>query len=387
MAAEEAGAAKAKEGLRLARRLRQVAGPKLGKAYVRFGEPFRLGEALRRGDDQRNAGRPAAGRSTRSPSRSFQRLNRITPVTAPALVTLALLGVRTTGALTLQEVQDVVEPLLDYVERRALPTTALGELHTVHRASRRCWTRSCGPAWSAVMRAASSPSSTIAPGQHPVAAYYRNSAIHWFVNRAIVELGLMVATQEGLGDAITRGLAAAFAWRDLLKFEFFFSEKPVFEEEIRAEARLLDPTLRERVAGPAAPPVAPLGAARAGTVPGGASRAAGVPGSLFHRRRPAGGAPAGGAGRRSGPSWRSASGSAGNTCCRSGCATRNASAASCSATRSRWRPIAACCNPAPTGWRSTARRRFAEETAAAVAAVAAIGALDERRRHGAQAPA
>ena len=36
--------------------------------------------------------------------------------------------------------------------------------------------------------------------------------------------------------------------RDLLKFEFFFSEKPVFLEEIRTEAGLLDPHMREHVA-------------------------------------------------------------------------------------------------------------------------------------------
>uniref|UniRef100_UPI00195402BA hypothetical protein n=1 Tax=Escherichia coli TaxID=562 RepID=UPI00195402BA len=61
----------------------------------------------------------------------------------------------------------------------------------------------------------SAPVFFIEPGQHSIAAYYRNSAIHWFVNRAIAELG--------------RGVEGALALRDLLKFEFFFSDKPVFE--------------------------------------------------------------------------------------------------------------------------------------------------------------
>ncbi len=53
------------------------------------------------------------------------RINEVTPISATSLVTLALLGVGD-QALTLEEVRGSLARLLDYVERRKLPT--MGEL-------------------------------------------------------------------------------------------------------------------------------------------------------------------------------------------------------------------------------------------------------------------
>jgi glycerol-3-phosphate O-acyltransferase len=240
MAAEEAGVAKAKEGLRWLAGYAQAQRRKLGKAYVRFGDPFSLRQACPRGDGQ-------ALRWTldKIAFEVFQRINQVTPVTAPALVTLALLGVHD-HALTLQEVHALVEPLLDYASQRNLPTTALGDLHGVRGVEKVLDTL----VQSGVVGrhdGGLAPVFYIEPGKHSVAAFYRNSAIHWFVNRAIVELGVMVASRRGIGNALDRGWDEAFAWRNLLKFEFFFSEKPVFQEEIKAEASLLDPNMRDLI--------------------------------------------------------------------------------------------------------------------------------------------
>jgi glycerol-3-phosphate O-acyltransferase len=373
MAVEEAGAAKSQEGLRWLAGYVQAQNRKLGKAYVRFGEPFSLRQAHRREDN-----RPFRWTLDKIAFEIFQRINRITPVTAPALVTLALLSVHD-HALTLQEVHDVIGPLLDYAAQRNLPTTALGELYSARGVeavldtlvrSGAVGRHDCGLA----------PVFYIEPGKHSVAAYYRNSAIHWFVNRAIVELGIVVATRQGHGDAIARGLEAAFAWRDLLKFEFFFSEKPVFEEEIRSEARLLDPNIRALAAGPTAPlsilerapfliahRVLPAFVEAYFIV---ADRLAAHPleapvdekkllaeciavGRHYVLRK-----------RLRNPE----------------CVSRElfTNALALAANRGLLR----------SGAEDLAdrRRRFAEETAAAVAGVAAIGALDYRLRHGAQAP-
>ena len=241
MAAEEAGVAKAKEGFRWLARYAQRQGRKLGKAYVRFGEPFSLREALPRDDKA-----PLRWSLDKISFEVFHRINQITPVTAPALVTLALLSVRD-HALTLQEVHDLIEPLLDYAAQRNLPTTALGHLHGARGIEEVVDTL----VQSGVVGrhdGGLAPVFYIKPGKHSVAAFYRNSAIHWFVNRAIVELSVIIASREGAGDAIDRVREAAFALRDLLKFEFVFSEKPVFLEEIRAEAALLDANMREHVA-------------------------------------------------------------------------------------------------------------------------------------------
>jgi glycerol-3-phosphate O-acyltransferase len=241
MAAEEAGAAKAKEGVRWLARYARQQGQKLGKAYVRFGEPFSLREAHPRDDKA-----PLRWSLDKISFEVFHRINQITPVTAPALVTLALLSVRD-HALTLQEVHDLIEPLLDYAAQRNRPTTALGHLHGA---------RGIEEVLDALVQSGVLSRHDgglasvfyIKPGEHSVAAFYRNSAIHWFVNRAIIELAVMIAARAETGDAIDRVQEAAFALRDLLKFEFVFSEKPVFLEEIKAEAALLDPKMREHVA-------------------------------------------------------------------------------------------------------------------------------------------
>ncbi len=241
LASEEAGIGKAKEGLRWLAGYAKAQSKKLGKAYVRFGEPFSLRRARRPSDNE-----PQRWSLDKIAFEVFWRINQITPVTAPALVTLALLSARD-HALTLQEVQNVIEPLLDYAAQRNLPTTALGDLHSGHGVERVLDTL----VQSGVVGrhdGGLAPVFYINPGQHAVAAFYRNSAIHWFVNRAIVELSIMLGSRAGAGDAIDQVRAAAFALRDLLKFEFVFSEKPVFLEEITAEASLLDPHMREHMA-------------------------------------------------------------------------------------------------------------------------------------------
>ena len=221
LAVEESGAAKAKEGIGWLADYARAQGRKRGTAYVRFGEPLSLGQAHSSLD--------------KIVFEVFQRINRITPVTAPALVTLALLSVHD-HALTLQEVHDAVEPLLDYAAQRNLPTAALDELHR---------DRGIEEVLNTLVQAGVvgrhdgglAPVFYVEPGKHSIAAFYRNSAIHWFVNRAIAEISIMLAGRTGLGER-------SLALRDLLKFEFFFSDKQAFEEEIKAEAARL-PSLEQ----------------------------------------------------------------------------------------------------------------------------------------------
>ncbi len=243
MAAEEAGTTKAKEGIRWLMDYAKTQKEWIGKSYIRFGEPLSLRGALVDTDPQKSSGRWALDKVA---FEVFQRINRITPVTAPALVTLALLGAHD-RAMTLDEVHDVIVPLLDYASQRGLPTTAVSGLReregveSVLRDLVRTdvinrYDRGLVPVYK------------IEPGKHSVAAFYRNSAIHWFVNRAIVELGVMDVSRDAKPDSLERGWEAAYALRDLLKFEFFFSDKETFREEIKAEALLIDPQFVDHLA-------------------------------------------------------------------------------------------------------------------------------------------
>lgn len=242
MAAEEAGASKAKENLLWLAGYARTQQKWIGNAYVRFGEPLSLKEALARADSE------GGGKWTvaKIAFEVFQRINRCTPVTAPALVTFSLLGV-SDRALTLQEVHEQVLPLLDYASAAGLPSSHLEELRSAEGVEQTLRTLEGS---GVVSRYAGGTQTVfrIEPGQHSVAAFYRNSAIHWFVNRAILEVALLDATHEDITGPLERAWASAFALRDLLKFEFFFSDKATFREEQKAESRLIDPKFRQRVA-------------------------------------------------------------------------------------------------------------------------------------------
>ncbi len=241
MAAEEAGMAKAKEGLAWLAGYARMQQKWIGNAYVRFGEPMSLRESLARADNE------GSGKWTvaKIAFEVFQRINRVTPVTAPALVTLALLGVRD-RALTLDEVAETLKPLLDYASARGLPRSQLDALHQKAGVDETLRTLEKS---GVVSRYAGGREAvfTIEPGQHAVAAFYRNSAIHWFVNRAILEMALLGSTDDDKADPMERAWNSAFALRDLLKFEFFFSDKASFSEELKEESRLLDRQFRQHV--------------------------------------------------------------------------------------------------------------------------------------------
>jgi glycerol-3-phosphate O-acyltransferase len=90
------------------------------------------------------------------------------------------------------------------------------------------------------------PVYSITPGQHLVAAFYRNNSIHWFVNRAIVELCMIEVAEKDGDRPLSSAWAEALRLRVLLKHEFFFPEKDVFQRELIAELELIDQNWVER---------------------------------------------------------------------------------------------------------------------------------------------
>jgi glycerol-3-phosphate O-acyltransferase len=63
--------------------------------------------------------------------------------------------------------------------------------------------------------------------------------VHIFVDRAILELAFLHVA--GNGGGITEAWRECLRLRDLLKFEFFFSEKEEFRQQLLAELRRIEP--------------------------------------------------------------------------------------------------------------------------------------------------
>ncbi len=232
--AEQRGGDKERESfswfLRFVRQLKQ----RSGRISIAFGEPVSLRQQL--GDPRAP---DAARRSARFDLEKLAfevsvRINRVTPITPTSLATLALLGA-TGEALSVRETRASLESLLENVKRRGLPTTA--DFHHLDSDA----------GVEAILDAlvdndvltrfeeGIEPVYNIGDDQQLAAAYYRNTIVHYFVNRAIAELALLHAG-EGTGSAVlSRFWAEVMRLRDLLKFEFFFPEKEAFREEIRQE--------------------------------------------------------------------------------------------------------------------------------------------------------
>lgn len=235
MAAEQVGAPKKGEGLAWLARYAKAQLSQIGTAYVRFAEPISLRTALDAGTDRSKPPTPldADARRLALQKVAFEvsvGINSVTPVVATALVTLALLGVRD-RALTLGQVRRVLEPVRDYLQERGL----VGSADALQSAAgvRRVLGALAESKVVTIYSGGEEPVYTIDRGQHLVAAFYRNSAIHHFVDRAIAELVL-------LSDPADRPDAAA-ELRDLLKFEFFFPDRDTYRAQLTRELEHIDP--------------------------------------------------------------------------------------------------------------------------------------------------
>src|SRR6266487_2485696 len=230
MAAEQSGIAKKAEGIGWLASYAKGQLARVGTVHVRFAEPLSLREALEPGghDEDPDARRLALQKM------AFEvavRINRVTPVTATALVTLALLGVRD-RALTLGQVRGVLEPLCSFLAERGLPYS--GDVLRTGTGVRQVLDALAQQNVVTLYTGGEEPVYAIERGQHLVAAFYRNSAIHHFVHRAIAELVLLRKPGDRWDEAMRL--------RDQLKFEFFFPDKASYREELGTELRRLHPS-------------------------------------------------------------------------------------------------------------------------------------------------
>jgi glycerol-3-phosphate O-acyltransferase len=246
MAAEARGATKKAEGVGWLLKYARDQGADRARAWIRIGEPLSLGASL--ADAARGIKDPARALELGVQKTAFEvshRINRVTPITPTSLVTLALLGVEDRW-LTKAEIRATLEPLLDYVRARGLPTA--GGLDACDE-----W---LPPAIDVLIRQGvvarfdrgAEPVYGIDQDQHLIAAFYRNNAIHFFVTRAIVEVIAVRAAERGLDFA--RCWQGALELRDLMKFEFFFPSRGEFRAEVQAELTLLEPDWAEHVGRP-----------------------------------------------------------------------------------------------------------------------------------------
>ena len=237
MTTEAYGAAKRPEDFRFLVRLARQQGERLGRAYLDFGEPLPLRKRL----EELRAEESGAGTEIERIALDVEhRINRATPVTPTAVVSLALLGAD--RSLSISEVLATVRPLASYIAARNWVVAGAADL--TNRSTIR---------WTLHMLVASGVVSVYDAGteavwgigadQHLVAAFYRNTAIHILVDRAIAEMALLAATEDAADGSVLPATVRdeALKLRELLKFEFLFSARAQFEKDLADEVRLIGP--------------------------------------------------------------------------------------------------------------------------------------------------
>ncbi len=235
MTAEALGADKRPEGLQWLLRYVWMQHRQGGTARVDFGEPIPLRQQMAALEAD------PASRDTaveRVALMVCHGINRVTPAMPTAVVTLAFLAAE--RGLTVQEVERGLEPILRYLAAHPhLPDAFRSQ------ADRRDWIAEAVDQLltSGVLERFDDgiePVYAIADDQHLVAAFYRNTLIHFLVVRAIGELSMFLA-RDVPGDAREAIWQSALGLRDLLKFEFFFASRREFQRELLAEIETMDP--------------------------------------------------------------------------------------------------------------------------------------------------
>ncbi|MCP4035459.1 MAG: glycerol-3-phosphate 1-O-acyltransferase [bacterium] len=221
-----------------------------GSIDVRFGEPLSLRAAL--GPPRPDANDTHYDELT-VPKLAFEvctRINRVTPITPISLSMVALLACGD-RAMSLAEIHVSLNNLVDYVNRRGLPTTTKLDFGSTDDVA-----AALDPLVQSgvLMRFDEGPEViySIASDQHLSAAYYRNTVIHFLVSSGILEIALLRAAESLSSDSTEEFWDEAMRIRDLMKFDFFFPDKDRFREEMKQELALHSDRWEEYIADPAA---------------------------------------------------------------------------------------------------------------------------------------
>ena len=233
-ATEQTGRGKGAESLKwFIGYVRSLARP-MGKVYMDIGEPVILPKAPEP-DDKLALSKIAFEVAVEA--------NHVTPITFPSLVTMSLLGAAP-KALTEEEVIEDLNALLGWAESRNL---RISEDFNRRFADQMEGLLGIMIDENIVTRYDEGPEIVYGIGleQHPVASYYRNTVIHFFVNKAIIELALLKASEQSGDDALTTFWTEVDSLRDLFKFEFFYAPTEEFHQQIREEMARYSPDWEE----------------------------------------------------------------------------------------------------------------------------------------------
>jgi glycerol-3-phosphate O-acyltransferase len=210
-----------------------------GRIHVRFGSGVSLSEVM---DEQTTDGAVDRLAIQKIAFRLAVDVNRVTPVTATAMVTFVLLA-HGHRALTLRDLLAELRSLRAFVQLLGLPTTS--DIGTASQeVVDRVLSQMLHTGIVVKFEEGLEPVYAVPPDAGIAAAYYRNTFVHFFVASAIAELALLHVSDAPGENPLETLHGEALRLRDLLKFEFFFDEKDAYVAQLEHELSLRRPGWR-----------------------------------------------------------------------------------------------------------------------------------------------
>jgi glycerol-3-phosphate O-acyltransferase len=243
---EQRGHTKKPEGftwpLRFLRR-----GRSRGQIHLRFGEGLTIKELVEPAELE--DGIRDRRKRILVPTLAFEvavRMNAATPITATAIITLILLA-GGNRAQSFGEIQILARAGAAMIRRRHLEIVGRSKfrdedavratLHALHETG-----------IVSYLDEGTERLYTISPDQHLNAAYYRNTAIHYFILDAFVEIALLDAASDS-DDPAEAFFARASELRELFKFEFYLPRRADYRAAIEQRVNDRFPDWEDTVRG------------------------------------------------------------------------------------------------------------------------------------------
>ena len=223
-AGEQTGAAKKPESLSwFIGYLKSLREP-MGRVRIDLGAPVVVGHAPHP-DDKLALSKIAFDASVHA--------NRVTPLTTTSVMCMALLGTAPRG-VTADELGKVTQVITDWARVRDIRLS--DELAMLDRTALRATADKLVNS-GLILRDdhGSATVYSIEPAKHAMASYYRNTIIHHFLNKAIIELSLFKADETESSDPAALFWAETDRLRDLFKFEFFYPPREQYRKDLIAE--------------------------------------------------------------------------------------------------------------------------------------------------------
>lgn len=246
MTAEGRGQDKSPESLSWFLNYIRGMGDSFGRISLRLGDPVEIDEVAAAPDaDSFEAFNPQQIELPRFAFELAYRINHITPVTTASLVCATLLSKFSVSKRGLESDIASLMQLIESHKADALVDRGKPIGESVQVALNLLIEANIVQRQGSGLHA----KYVIVPSNYLVAVYYANMAVHHLVNRSFIELAIAAVADEKASQRILSFWTEIMALRDLFKFEFFYSRKPVFSDEIEADLRLIDPEWQKRLRG------------------------------------------------------------------------------------------------------------------------------------------